>query len=135
VRVVLDTNVIVSAVLTPDGPCARIVDLLAAGALTVCADDRILAEHDEVLRRPALKIDPGNIEGLLDLVRSAALPVAALPLDVSLPDPDDLLFLEVATAAQAVLVTGNDRHYPRHSRFDVRILSPREFLDLIRRSS
>jgi putative PIN family toxin of toxin-antitoxin system len=134
VRVVLDTNVVVSAVMTSHGTCAQIIDLLADGVFELHVDDRILAEYDSVLQRPQLKIVPEDAAMLLELIRSIADPVAALPLRVQLPDPGDLPFLEVAAASESLLATGNARHYPRSSRAGVAVLTPVEFLELIRSS-
>ncbi len=134
-RVVLDTNVIVSAALSEHGVCARIVDMLGGGVFDICADDRILGEYDAVLRRPEFRIAPENVDALMELIRHIALPVATTPLAVRLPDPDDHPFLEVAGAAVAILVTGNRRHFPKKACGDVRLLSPREFLEMLRRAS
>ena len=133
-RLVLDTNVLVSAVLTAHGTCARIVDLVADGALDLSVDDRILAEYTAVLQRPELRIVPEDAEILLELIRSVAHPVAGHPLPVRLPDPNDEAFLEVAAASDAILVTGNLRHYPRSSRGHVTVLTPAELLEVLRRS-
>jgi putative PIN family toxin of toxin-antitoxin system len=135
VRVVLDTNVLVSAVLTAQGTCARIVDMIADGALDLYADDRILAEYDSVLHRPELRIAPEDAGVILDLIRSITDTVAAIPLPVQLPDPDDAAFLEVAAASGSILITGNARHYPKNSHAGVSIMSPSEFLELLRGSS
>jgi putative PIN family toxin of toxin-antitoxin system len=135
VRVVLDTNVLVSAVLTAQGTCARIVDMIADGVLDLYADDRILAEYDSVLHRPELRIAPEDAGVILDLIRSITDTVAAIPLPVQLPDPDDAAFLEVAAASGSILITGNARHYPKNSHAGVSIMSPSEFLELLRGSS
>ena len=130
----LDTNVLVSAVMTARSTCARVIDLVSDGALEVYADDRILAECDSVLHRPELRILPADAAVLLDLIRSMADPVAAIPLPVQLPDPDDVAFLEVAAASGSVLVTGNARHYPKSSRAGVPFVTPAELLELVRGS-
>lgn len=132
-NVVLDTNVIVSAVLTERGPCARLLDMLVGGAFQLCADDRLLGEYDAVLRRPELRIAPADADIVTELVRRVALPIAAAPLPVELHDPDDLPFLEVAAAAEAILVTGNTRHFPKRVCKGVTVVSPKEFLELLRR--
>lgn len=131
-RVVLDTNVIVSGALTAHGTCARVVDLLSEGVFEICADDRILDEYESVLRRQELRIAAENIAPLMELIRRAALQVAAVPLAAELPHPDDLPFLEVAAAGGAFLVTGNMRHYPRRARAGVTVMIPADFLKLIR---
>ena len=131
-KVVLDTNVIVSAAMTTHGTCGQIVDLLIKGVLEVCADDRILDEYDTVLRRPEFRIISDEADIALELIRSIAELVAAAPLAAALPDPKDLPFLEVATASNAILVTGNLRHFPKKARKGVTVASPREFLELLR---
>jgi putative PIN family toxin of toxin-antitoxin system len=131
---VLDTNVVVSAVLTAHGTGARIIDLLVDGAFQLGVDDRILAEYDSVLRRPQLHLVPEHADVFLELIRAIADPVAAVPLAVRLPDPDDAPFLEVAAASGSVLVSGNLRHYPRGARAGVAVLTPAEFVELVCRS-
>ena len=133
-KVVLDTNVIVSAALTTHGTCGQILDLLTEGIFAICTDDRILDEYATVLRRPELRIVPRDVAILLELIHSVTEPVAALPLAMELPDPDDLPFLEVARVADAVLVTGNARHFPSHARAGVTVLAPAEFLETLRSS-
>jgi putative PIN family toxin of toxin-antitoxin system len=134
VRVVLDTNDLVSAVLSAHGTCARIVDMIADGALDLYADDRILAEYDSVLHRPELRIAPEDAGVILDLIRSITDTVAAIPLPVQLPDPDDAAFLEVAAASGSILITGNTRHFPTNARTGVSVMTPAEFLELLRGS-
>jgi len=135
VRVVLDTNVLVSAAMTLRGICAQIVDLLADGAFDIYVDDRILDEYDDVLRRPELRIVPAEATLVLDLVRAVAQNVPAYPLLVTLPDPDDVPFLEVAASAGALLITGNARHFAGADAVGVTVATPREFLDLLRGAS
>jgi putative PIN family toxin of toxin-antitoxin system len=134
VRVVPDTNDLVSAVLSAHGTCARIVDMIADGALDLYADDRILAEYDSVLHRPELRIAPEDAGVILDLIRSITDTVAAIPLPVQLPDPDDAAFLEVAAASGSILITGNTRHFPTNARTGVSVMTPAEFLELLRSS-
>jgi putative PIN family toxin of toxin-antitoxin system len=131
---VLDTNDLVSAVLSAHGTCARIVDMIADGALDLYADDRILAEYDSVLHRPELRIAPEDAGVILDLIRSITDTVAAIPLPVQLPDPDDAAFLEVAAASGSILITGNTRHFPTNARTGVSVMTPAEFLELLRGS-
>ncbi|MBN1105281.1 MAG: putative toxin-antitoxin system toxin component, PIN family [Deltaproteobacteria bacterium] len=108
-KVVLDTNVIVSAVLTSHTVCAQILDMLADGVFAIVADDRILREYDSVLRCPRLRHIPDDIAEVLEWSRSVAEPVAAVPLSAVLPDPGDMPFLEVAASTRDLLVTGNLR--------------------------
>jgi uncharacterized protein len=133
VRVVVDTNVLVSGLLSPFGAPGEIVRMIAAGALAVCFDARIIAEYREVLARPKFSIRGEDIQALLDQVRAAGVVVAGDPLPANLPDPGDAPFLEVALAGRAAcLVTGNLRHYPAPLRHGMRILGPGAFLDFYR---
>jgi putative PIN family toxin of toxin-antitoxin system len=135
VRIVLDTNVLVAGLLNPAGACGRLLDLVLDGTVAFSADERILREYEEVLRRPHVALSAGTVREVLAFLRHSAEPVAAPPLDAKLPDPDDLPFLEVAAAAGAVLVTGNLRHHPKKAIGRVSVVSPADSLDLLRRSA
>ncbi|MBM4035956.1 MAG: PIN domain-containing protein [Planctomycetes bacterium] len=131
---VLDTNVLVSGLLTRGGVCARIILFFADGAVTPCVDARILAECQRVLPRPELRIRPDRVSRLLAAMRWDAELVTPRSLAVRLPHPDDLPFLEVAAHVRCPLVTCNIRHFPAHARAGVTVLSPRQSLDLIQRT-
>ena len=135
-RVVIDTNVLVSGVLNPHGPPGRIVDAILAETFTVLYDDRILGEYRAVLARPTFGFRPAELQTLLDFVEVAGESVAARSLTVVLSDPTDLPFLEVAATAHAdALVTGNAKHFkPQRGRHDVNIWTPAGFLERLRTS-
>jgi putative PIN family toxin of toxin-antitoxin system len=135
VRVVLDTNVLVSGLLSPYGAPAEIVRLAAAGELTLCLDVRVLTEYREVLLRPAFGFDAQRVDVLLEQVEREGCAVTAPPLPLPLPDPDDEVFLAVALAGHAdALVTGNLRHFPENLRQGVRVLTPAVLLEAMRRA-
>jgi putative PIN family toxin of toxin-antitoxin system len=129
-RVVIDTNVIVSGVLNPHGPPGRIVNALLSETVTILHDDRFLSEYREVLLRPTFGFARSDVEGLLDFVESVGEHVSAEPLSLVLPDPDDLPFLEVAiSGAAGALITGNIRHFkPRGGRHSALVTTPADFL-------
>jgi len=133
-RIVIDTNVLVSGVLNPHGPPGRIVDAVLAETFTVLYDDRILGEYRAVLARPTFGFRPSEIEALVDFVEIAGESITAQSLTVVLADPTDLPFLEVAAAGHAdALVTGNTRHFkPRRGSHDVSVYTPAEFLDRLK---
>jgi len=134
VRIVLDTNVLVAGLLSPFGPCAQIVRMVSSGELTLYLDARILAEYDEVLRRPKFRFQPDKVAALLDLIEHRGRIVASSPLPAVLPDPDDQPFLEVAVTSQAVcLVTGNQAHFPAQQTQGIPVLSPRQFIAFYRK--
>ena len=134
-KVVLDTNVLVSGLLTRDGTCAHVLRLVLAGVLQLCADARILDEYERVLRRPPFQIPPDDVTEFLEFLHLGAEVVTPPPLAVELPDPDDLPFAEVAADQGAVLVTGNLRHFPGAVRERVVVTGPAAFLDGLRRPS
>ena len=131
-RIVLDTNVLVSALLRDASVPAQVVDLWFAGDVDLVVDSRIVAEYREVLRRPEFSFDAHDVDALLAMVDRAERVVAA-PLPVTLPDPSDAPFLEVAAAAAVdALVTGKVRHFRiREGRIDIPVLTPRAFLNLL----
>lgn len=132
-KIVLDTNILVSGLLQPFGPSGQIVRLVAAGELVLCHDSRILAEYREVLVRKKFRFDPERVEILLEEIRAGGIPFAARPLAVRLPDPDDEPFLEIALAGGAqCLVTGNIKHYPPDARHGIEVISPRSFIEIYR---
>ena len=129
IRIVLDTNVLVSGLLSEQGPPGQVLDLILAGDLIVLHDPRILSEYREVVARPELGIAPLLAGEVLRYLHENGEPVTAGPWLRALPDPDDEPFLAVAQAGQAVgLVTGNLRHFPASTRGGVRLWSPRELL-------
>jgi putative PIN family toxin of toxin-antitoxin system len=128
-RIVLDTNVLVSGLLNPDGNPGRVVDLFLAGEVTLLVDDRILAEYRAVLPRPKFGFDAPSVSDLLQLIEAEGVRVMAQPLGIALPDARDLPFLEVAVAGQAeAIVTGNAHHFKHFERSSVRIETPAEFV-------
>lgn len=128
-RIVLDTNVLVSGLLNPHGAPGRIVDLLTSGDLVLLHDDRIIDEYAQVLARPRFRFGRADVSALLGFIEWSGEAVVARPLDVVLPDPDDLPFLEVAVAGEAdALVSGNTRHFkPTHGKHRVEVYDPARF--------
>ena len=133
-KIVLDTNVLVSGLLTPFGPNGEIVRMVSAGILILQYDSRILLEYREVLNRPKFQFNKDNIDTLLAYVKQNGQLIPASPLKQRLPDPDDEPFLEIAIAGRAAcLITGNKSHFPRQSRLGMKILSPSGFNDFYRK--
>ena len=133
-NIVLDTNVIVSGLLSPFGPCGEIVRMVSSGELTLSLDARIISEYSEVLLRPKFKFEEDKVNALLDQIKHRGCATASSPLSRSLPDLDDEPFVEVAIAGRAVcLVTGNRSHYPPGLCEGVKVLSPGGFLTLYKK--
>lgn len=128
-RVVVDTNVLVSGVLSAGGPPGCIVESIVVGDLQPILDRAILAEYEEVLEREEFRKARIRTSEILAAVTESGLIVSAPPWAFKLPDPDDAPFLAVAAFAECALVTGNLRHFPARSRGRVTVLSPRQFLE------
>ena len=122
--VVLDTNVLISALWTPNGKAAYILGQTLAGVLTACYDSRILDEYKDVLARPKFHFSTWPINALLDTIIRDGMCVIPPPiLDLPFIDDDDRAFFETAKYCNASLVTGNLRHFPK----DECILAVAEF--------
>ncbi len=132
-KVVLDTNVIVSAFLKAESNPALILALGLEGSLTVCLSETIWQEYRGVLRRKKFQgLDQESLEKLLAVLKQQALWVSPrIPVNILSRDPADNKFLECALEAQAdYLITGNTRHFPKMFH-GTRIITPRGFIDLI----
>jgi len=130
-RLVIDTNVIVSAALKPDGLQRTVVLLALTKPARWYVSDAILAEYILVLARPELKIRRGLRQQLVQLIKNYTQVVAASHLPQVTSDPDDNIFVECADAARAdYLITGNERHYPAFWK-NTKIISSRDFLNII----
>jgi putative PIN family toxin of toxin-antitoxin system len=134
-RIVVDTNVLVSAMMSGSGAPYFVLQLVLQGAVTLLADSRIFAEYDEVTARPRFDFDQQERRILLDVLSIISEPVIASPLRLSLPDPDDRIFVEVAVAGGAdAIITGNARHFiPKRGELTMPVLSPRQLVDRLRR--
>lgn len=136
-KIVLDTNIVVSGLLQSLGNPAQVLTLVLSGAVQVCHDERILAEYAEVLARPRFKFDPERVREVLNKIQTDGLVVDATgQRDLRLPDPDDEPFLEVALASSAdFLVTGNLADYPPDKRRGCAVVSPAAFMVEWRKTS
>lgn len=129
-RLVVDTNIFVSAAIKPDGLQRAVVNLALAKPARLYASPEIIAEYRGVLSRAELGIRKGLRRQLLDLIEARAHVVRpAQQLQVT-KDPNDNMFLECADAARAdYLITGNTRDFPPFWK-STKIVSSREFLNL-----
>ena len=129
--VVLDTNVLVSSLLNPNGSPGKILDLIIGGQIQVAYDDRILGEYEDVLAGPELHIRPSQAFAVIGHIELSGKFVTAKSLPTEgYPDPDDIMFAEVLIASNAnALVTGNLRHYHPLVQRKMPVLSPVQFLE------
>jgi len=130
---VIDTNVVVSGLLSGGGPCAQILEAVMDSRVKLVHDARILAEYRDVLCRPRLKLKPTQVMHFLEALNGQ---MSVLPerLDAIGPDPDDLVFVEAALAVpDRTIVTGNLADYPSEILNGVRLLTPVQALAELRR--
>lgn len=129
-RIVLDTNVIVSGFLSPYQAPGAIVRMVSDLTLRLCYDARIFSEYEAVLARLKFGLVSKKVEAFLEQVKVRGERVVGKPLPKHLPDQADQMFLEVALAGGAeCLVTGNLKHFPKTLCQGMRMFSPSDFLE------
>ena len=128
-KVVIDTNVIVSGLLSPFGHSAQILQLLITGNINICYDARIFVEYSEVLNRPKFNFNREYVSTLIREIKLIGESSPGFSLTQSLPDPDDDMFLEVALACNAdCIITGNVNHFPKKLCGGVKVFTPAAFI-------
>jgi putative PIN family toxin of toxin-antitoxin system len=123
-RVVIDTNVIVSALMTLRGKPAAVLDLFFNEEIQTYYSNNILAEYEDVLSRPILNIKPEKVKRFLEILRDTGASIEPTVSNISLPDEDDRIFYDTARQSDAILISGNTKHYPAEDF----IMTPSEFL-------
>lgn len=123
--VVVDTNILVSALWSRNGAPARVVGLVLSGQLTPCYDHRIMLEYRQVLQRPKFRFQPSEINALLAWIKQSGRSVVPAPVDIPFVDEADRKFYEVAKYCGAVLIMGNLKHFPN----DDAVMSVSDFLE------
>ena len=113
IRVVVDTNVLVSALLQPLGQPARVFMHALNSSIQMCVSNDVYREYEEVIRRPRLRRDEETIVETLRLIRERGFWVQPTRAVRACSDPDDDIMLECANAAEArYVVTGNLKDFP-----------------------
>jgi putative PIN family toxin of toxin-antitoxin system len=123
-RVVLDTNVLISALLSPKGNAAVILGMVFDGLLDVVYCQQIIREYEDVLARPRFGFSGTLISEALDIFLTFGIPVNPPKSDFLMTDESDRIFYDTATAGAAQLITGNLKHYPPQAF----VMSPADFL-------
>ena len=127
----IDTNVLVSAMLKWDSAPGIVLALAFDGPIIPILNKEIVAEYREVLSRPKFHFTEDIIRDVMDSLNAVGVYVDAEKIDIELPDPKDRVFYEVVMEERkqkdAYLVTGNIKHFP-DAAF---IVTPRQMVDLI----
>jgi putative PIN family toxin of toxin-antitoxin system len=132
IRGVIDTNVVVSGLLSPAGNEALILLAIHQGFVRPCFSEEILEEYASVLARPKFAFPADEIAALLAMFRQQGELIVPKTSGAVSIDPGDTKFLQCAEAAQAdYLITGNKRHFPEASYGVTRVVSAGELLDWI----
>src|SRR5437899_8126476 len=128
VRLVIDTDIVVSAALKPDGLQRTVLVLAVTRPARLYVTHAVLAEYRELLARPEFKIRKGLRQQLLQLLTNRAHLVEPVRVLQVAKDPDDNKFVECADAARAdYLITGKPKHFARFWR-NTKALTSREFI-------
>lgn len=128
---VIDTNVLVSAMLKWQSVPGSIMEFALDGIIVPVFNNEIVAEYRAVLSRPKFGLMDDIIADIITTIEEAGLNVDAEEIDIDLPDPKDRVFYEVVMEERkdedAYLVTGNIKHFPD----EAFIVTPRQMLDII----
>ena len=136
-EIVLDTNVLVSALRSRRGASYRMISLIDAGIFRSNISVALALEYEEVLKRddPTFALTEGDVDRFLDYIfKSSNLVPSVYPMRPSLPDPDDELVLDLAIQCGATIVTYNKRDFVGAGKRRVHVLTPAEFLESMRQS-
>lgn len=111
-RIVVDTNIIVSALLSVEGTAFRILSDVMDGRYEVFVSKEIYDEYDDVLHRDKFGFDEETIKFILEWFRENAIWIETNKSNIPMPDEKDRVFYDVARCCKAKLLTGNTKHYP-----------------------
>ena len=128
---VLDTNVLVSAMLKTGSVPGHVVAEALKGDIIPVLNGDILTEYEDVLNRPKFRFDKRAVKILLDELKKRAVYSDYGLIEDEIPDPKDVIFyavlMEKRKEDDAYLVTGNIKHFPLRTY----IVTPRALLDII----
>lgn len=128
---VIDTNVLVSALLRWDSVPGVVLEQALVGSIVPLLSDEIMKEYEEVLRRKKFPFQEQDILTLTDGIRKRGVFLDPAKVEENLPDPKDVVFYAVTMEARkdddAYLVTGNTKHFP----LKPFVVTPREMLTIL----
>ena len=133
VYAVIDTNVIVSSILSSHSDSATVLvrDNILDGKLIPMFNEDILAEYKDVLNRPKFKFPSALVKAVMGAITSVRLYMDRTDSGEFFPDPKDAVFYEVAISKEdSYLVTGNTKHFPKSPI----VVTPAEMLEILVKS-
>lgn len=141
-RVVVDTNIFVSALLSPTGAPAQVLRAWRERRFLLLTSADIIAEVAETLSRfigrSPYAVTPDDVDGIVALLKNDALeiPGGADVSDAGIPDPDDLVFLACALGGQADVIVSGDKHLKSLGAYrGIPILTTRDFITTLNQSA
>ena len=127
---VVDTNVLVSALLTrnDDAATVKVLEAILQGRIVPLFNDEIIAEYDDVLHRPKFHFTSALVDSYLNVICEMGIPSERMHSDELFPDENDVVFYEVALSKEdAFLITGNKKHFPQTPI----VVTPAEMLEIL----
>ena len=128
---VIDTNVLVSALLTSnlDAATVKVVKALMEDQITPLFDKDIIKEYSDVLKRPKFSFSEKIVDYYIRAIKNKGLASSRVLSKESFSDPKDIVFYEVALSKEdAYLVTGNTKHFPKKPI----VVTPAEMMKILR---
>jgi putative PIN family toxin of toxin-antitoxin system len=122
--VVIDTNVLVSALLIKGSIPDKIIQMVKDRTLQTRYCSAIIDEYRDVLLRPKFNFQVENVRAVIEGIMRIGLEVNPSSSNFAMVDEDDRIFYDVAVTSHSLLITGNGRHFPKESF----VLSPADFL-------
>ncbi|MDR2559933.1 MAG: putative toxin-antitoxin system toxin component, PIN family [Oscillospiraceae bacterium] len=124
INLVIDTNVLVSALWSENGTPYKIMQMIPNGRFKICFCEDIMIEYKTVLSRPNFGFKTSQVDNLLLKIVKFGKNINVNKSSIVMPDEDDRKFYDVAKESGAILITGNLKHFPKE-KF---IMSPKDFL-------
>ncbi len=133
---VIDTNILISALIKENSVPARIIDFIKGETIIPLIHADILAEYRRVLHYDKFSFSQKQIDDIEEIFIHYGISIPPIRTDEFMPDLSDAIFFEVALGAQkftdsAYLVTGNSKHFP----VKPFVVTPREMLEILEKNS
>ena len=125
-KVVIDTNIIISAAISDRGNPAKIMNFVSDGRIIMYYSPEILNEYAEILSRDKFKFSVDKQKAVIEKIIEIGFLIEPAASNIQLPDESDRKFYDTAAEAKACLITGNTRHFPK----EAHIVTPAQFIEI-----
>lgn len=130
---VVDTNVLISALLSKDGLSnpAIIIREVVRGSIKAITNRRILEEYEAVINRPKFKFPKEIVAPILEILKKDSLKLEPTKINIefNFPDSTDIVFYEVKMSKKgSFLITGNKKHFPN----EPEVVTPTEMVEILK---